>query len=114
VGEVGGGSITLVDVNQAWLDAVTNFLADDMELTITRNIPLTQGDDYANQTDFYPENHEATYDKLVMMIQHLQEQINRCVKVTVADYTEELFLPSVDDRASLSFTFDADGLPTAE
>lgn len=114
VGEEAGGNIVLVDNDQDWLDGVSNYLDDDMELTITRNIPLTQGDDYANQTDFYPETHEATYDKLVMMIQQLQEQINRCVKVSIADYTSEMVLPSVADRASLSFTFDADGLPTAE
>ncbi len=114
VGEESGGNIVLVDANQAWMDAVTNFLDDDMELVITRNIPLLQDDDYANQTDFYPENHERTYDKLLMMIQQLNEQVKRCVKVSVADYTEELFLPSVAVRASQTFGFDSDGLPTAE
>ncbi len=114
VGDEDGGTIVLVDANQAWLDGVTNFLDDDMELTLTRNSSLLQGTDYANQDDFYPETHEASYDEIVMMIQQLQEQINRCVKVSIADYTTELVLPSVADRASLSFGFDVDGLPTAE
>ncbi len=114
VGNETGGSITLVDANQAWLDSVSGFLDDDMELIITRSVPKKQLTDFANQEDFYPETHEQEFDTLVMMIQEMQEVLKRCVKVSIADYTEELFLPSVADRADLTFGFDSDGLPTAE
>ena len=112
VGTEAGGTVTLVDGNQAWLDSITGFLDDDMELVLTRNVPLLQESDFANQEDFYPETHEAQFDTLVMMIQQLQEELRRCVKVSIADYTSPLILPKVSARALQNFSFDANGLPT--
>jgi hypothetical protein len=113
VGEDAGGTITLVDSNQAWLDG-SGYLDADYKLVMYRSIPYKQENDFANQGDFAPEDHERAFDELVMQVQRLAEEVQRCVKVSAADYTAELVLPAKDDRANMTMAFDADGLPTVE
>lgn len=103
VGEEAGGTLTLIDNNQAWMSVAGN-LEDDFELVLIRNIPYTQATDFANQEEFFPEIHEREFDSVVMMLQRLAEEVKRCVKVSVEDYTEELILPSVADRAGWRFS----------
>lgn len=79
VGLIGGGNVTLVDNGQTWLDS--GFLIDDYVLTIRRVRPLTQDTDFRNQGAFFPETHEDTFDKVVMICQQLQDSIDRSMKL---------------------------------
>lgn len=77
--ETSGGNVVLVDGDQAWLDAQGD-LDTGWHLTIRRVMPLTQLLDVVNAGGFYPSSLEAQYDKLVMQVQQLQDQMDRCVK----------------------------------
>ena len=78
-GLVGGGDVTLVDNGQAWL--TSGFLTDDYTITIRRVRPLTQTTDLRNQGAYFPETVEDTFDKNVMLIQQLQDAIDRSMKL---------------------------------
>lgn len=99
----GTGSITL-----------TEALTSGHGLTIRRVLPLTQATDIRNQGDFYPEAHEKQFDRLVMIAQQQQDELDRCIKAAETDNPEEaLVLPPADERASKFLAFDSDGLPVA-
>lgn len=107
-----GGTITLVDNDQSWLDA-NGFLDDDIHLSIVSNIPYEQDTDLSNQDDFYPEVYERTFDKQTRMLQQTRTTLDRCLKVQETDYTDDLELPTAEDRANKFLAFDADGDPIA-
>jgi hypothetical protein len=77
VGGVSGGTVTLVDANQAWLDAGTGGLKTGYTLTIVGVTPLTQTTDIRNQGPYYPSLHEDAFDKLTMLVQELSAKIRR-------------------------------------
>lgn len=91
VGEEAGGTIVLVDNDQAWLTGA--FLATTYQLVIRRVRPVTQTTDIRNQGSFLPETHEDTFDHLVMLIQQLRELLNRVLLQGVLA-TSPLTLPS--------------------
>jgi hypothetical protein len=95
VGETSGGDIVLVDDSQEWIDE-SGYLADGYKLNIKRQLPLTQSADIRNQGDFYPEAHENVFDRLVMLIQQMQEQIDRSFKMPITSGAT-LDLPSPVD-----------------
>lgn len=72
VGSYSGGSITLGS-------ALTNGHA----MTIQRVLPLTQETDLRNQGQFFAETHEDVFDRLAMINQQLQEQVDRSAKLPV-------------------------------
>lgn len=80
-GEAAGGTITLVDSNQAWLNVTSNFLDNGWILVIRRNTPLTQLTDIRNQGEFFAETHEDAFDKLTEIDITQQDQIDRSVKL---------------------------------
>lgn len=61
-------------------------------LMIYRDTPLTQATDLMQNRRFTADTEEAMFDKLTLLIQELQEQIDRCVHIpytsTVAENTE--------------------------
>ena len=65
-------------------------LADGEKITIARELPLQQLMNLLNQGSFYAEDIEKSLDELVMMIQQLQEQITRTLKVSISEDTESL------------------------
>src|SRR5688572_19629225 len=71
VGISSGGSITLA----------AGALTTGYALTIRRVRPLSQTTDLRNQASFFAEDHESTFDHLVMIDQQQQEEINRSIKV---------------------------------
>lgn len=77
VGASTGGTVTLVDANQAWLDAGSNGLKTGYTLTIVGSTPFTQTTDIRNQGPYYPSLHEDAFDKLTMLIQELNAKIRR-------------------------------------
>jgi hypothetical protein len=50
-------------------------------ILILRNLPLVQDLDIQNQEMFYPADLTGEYDYLTLLVQQLQEEINRCYKV---------------------------------
>ena len=80
VGDLSGGSITLVDAGQAWISASSN-LDSGYSLTVKRVASLTQGTDIRNQGDFFPEIHENFFDKSVMIDQQQQDELDRSIKL---------------------------------
>lgn len=72
VGSYNGGSITLGTA-----------LTDGFAMTIQRVLPFTQETDLRNQGAFYAETHEDVFDRMAMVNQQLQEQIDRSAKLPV-------------------------------
>lgn len=93
VGDVGGGSVALVAGAFDWLDA-GNDLESGYILTIRRVVGLTQVTDIRNQGDFYPEVHEDQFDKLTMIDQQQQDELDRSITlpetVSGADFDPSL------------------------
>ncbi|CAK0756682.1 hypothetical protein CCP3SC15_210015 [Gammaproteobacteria bacterium] len=58
-------------------------LPDGWKITLLRKIPMTQEVDLTNQGDLGAEVIEASFDRQMMCIQQLQEQIDRCIKYPV-------------------------------
>jgi len=112
VGAESGGSISLVDSNQEWLDS-SGFLATGYVLSIRRLLPIEQATDIRNQDNYYPEVIEDQFDKVVMIDQQQQDEIDRCLKTSETDSGAIGPLPAVEDRASKTLGFDADGDPIA-
>lgn len=70
-------------------------------LTIYRTIPLTQPTDLRNQGAFFAETHEDAFDRLTMVTQQLQEQVDRSVKVGVtSDVTPDEYLADAEAAAA--------------
>jgi len=78
-GLAAGGSITLVDDSQAWL--TSGNLTTGYEIAIRRVRPVNQTTDIRNQGDFFPEAHEDGFDKLAMIAQAQQDEIDRSIKL---------------------------------
>lgn len=93
VGVAGGGNITLTAGN----------LTSGFILTIRRVRELKQETVFRNQSEFYPELHETAFDKLVMIDQQQQDEINRSLKLaeTIDPAGFDPTLPS--DLPALSF-----------
>ncbi len=93
VGDKNGGSITLRNDGQKWLDANGN-LAAGYNLHLFGNTPRTQGTSISSQPTFYPKTHEDVFDKLTMMAQEIDEILGRAPKLpdflTPADFDPTL------------------------
>jgi hypothetical protein len=89
-GVLSGGTVTLL---VAPLSGET--------LVIARNAPLTQIIDYQTNDPFPAETHEQALDKLTMLVQQLQEQLDRAVKVAITDTTNpDALVTSVANSAA--------------
>jgi len=100
-----GGTLTLV-----------GSLAATSTLTVSRSTPQLQETDLVTSGALAAETLEDQYDKLVMQIQDLQEQIDRSLRIPITDGSTVEAACELDDaiqRASCYLTFDANGLPTA-
>lgn len=82
VGSAGGGTVPLVNGAFDWIDAEGD-LKTNYVLTIRRVIPLVQETDIRNQGAFFPEIHEDQFDKLVMIDQQQQDELDRSLKLPV-------------------------------
>jgi hypothetical protein len=88
-GESAGGNVALVNASQAWLDADGD-LKSGYTLTIRRILDITQETDIRNQGSFFPEDHENEFDKLCMVDQQQQDDIDRCMKLPESQTTADL------------------------
>lgn len=78
VSDDGGGTIVLVDAAQAWLDG-NGFLDTGYHLTILGGRTMLQDTSIRNQGPFYPHVLENAMDKLTVLIQQLNEKVNRAI-----------------------------------
>ncbi|HSW00033.1 MAG TPA: hypothetical protein VLI39_07665 [Sedimentisphaerales bacterium] len=98
VGQASGGT---VDVNDLTAICGAAELPTGWTITLYREVPLTQETDLQNQTAFYAETHEDTFDRLVMQDQQLQEQLDRTVKVPITeDLTPEEYYDSIQEMSA--------------
>lgn len=102
-GDDAGGEVTLLD----------GPLTADYGITIRRVLEIEQPTDIRNQGAFFPSIHEDAFDRLTMLVQQLQDQVNRSLKLAETDYLSSFFLPTEVDRANRYLAFDADGNPIA-
>jgi hypothetical protein len=109
VGLYAGFSITLVNAGQAWLTAGGD-LKQDYKIAIRRRLPLTQLTDLQNAGGFFPETHETVFDRLLMIDQQQQDELDRSLKFPETDGTGlTVELPAAAVRASRYLGFDAFG-----
>ena len=102
VGDVGGGTITLLDGD----------LADDYILTIRRVLELKQSTDIRNQGAYFPVLHENQFDKHIMIAQQQQDELDRALKLpeTVSGDDVDTTLPIPVAGRTIGWNGDADGL----
>ena len=75
--------------------------ADDAQIVIMREVPLTQETDYRENEVLPAETLERNFDKLTMQIQQLKEQAERAVTVDIFDDTDAASLiPSIRQSVS--------------
>lgn len=83
-------------------------------LTISSDLPYTQNADIVNLSGFYPEVIENALDKLTLLTQQTNDNLNRTLRAPVSDGLESsLTLPNQAARANKILAFDALGAPQA-
>lgn len=83
-------------------------LATGYKLTITGALPNLQPTSLPNNGPFYPKTIEDAEDRAIILIQQLQEKVDRSIKVNVSD-TPLAPLPTAGSRANSVLGFDAIG-----
>lgn len=73
-GNPSGGTVTMLTAP-----------ASGQTLVVSRNAPLTQIVDYQPNDPFPANTHEQALDKLTMITQQIQEQVDRSVKTSISD-----------------------------
>lgn len=85
-------------------------LPDGWRLTAVGDLDNLQPTDITNGGGFYPQVIENALDRVTMLIQQLEEELGRTIRIAVSDDTTEgLELPAQDGRAARILGFDADG-----
>jgi hypothetical protein len=107
VGDAAGGTITLQGGEAP--------LPLGHTLSIRRVRPLTQLTDIRNQGPYFAALHEDTFDKLTMVDQQQQDEIDRSYKLPESEDPDdfEVQVPTCPIRANKFFAWDADGNPIA-
>jgi hypothetical protein len=100
-GNDGGGTVTFTS---------GNIPASGETVVLRRNLQLTQGTDYVENDPFPAESHENGLDRLTMITQGIQEELDRAFKVskTTTINTPE-FTQDAAARASKALGFSNDG-----
>lgn len=101
------GFIQFLDVGGG-VDTLDNGIA----VAILRDQPMEQQSEYAGEP-FPPARLEKDYDKVVMLIQQLEEVLGRSLRAPAGDTARVDPLPTQADRASKYAAYDADGNPIA-
>jgi hypothetical protein len=86
-------------------------------ITIKRVLTLEQTTDLENQGGYHADTQEQAMDKLVMICLQQQEELDRCLKGAVTDFStltsDDFYLPAKDQRANTYLGFDSVGTPQA-
>jgi len=101
VGSASGGTITFTS---------GNIPASGETVLLLRNTPLTQATDYTPNDPFPAATHEDALDKLTLISQDTQEEIDRSIKLSRANtMTSTEFTVPAATRANKIFAFDSSG-----
>ena len=97
--------------SDAHYDASTDHRpADGTTVIIRRNLTLTQGTDYVENDPFPAAAHEDALDRLTMVTQQIQEEVDRSIKASTGNtFSGATFTLSATDRANKVFSFDSSG-----
>lgn len=88
---------------------------DTKKLLIIRVVDAVQDNRYREGGDFPAKSTETSFDKLTMLIQQLQEVLDRCVKVEVLDnQTPEELIDNVFEQLDLATTTGEAAIAAAE
>jgi hypothetical protein len=88
VNDTEGGTITLVDAGQEWLDD-DGYLDSNFALSLLLAPTLEQRLDIKNNAEYYPISHERQFDKLFQIILYQQDQLDRAIKLDSSIDTED-------------------------
>jgi len=99
VGNAGGGNITFVTAP-----------ASGITVVLIRATVQTQTTDYTPNDPFPAASHEDALDRLTLMVQDQQEELDRAIKVSRTNtISTSEFTIGPSDRANKVFAFDANG-----
>lgn len=85
-------------------------LANGHQISITRELPVTQETDLRNQGKFLAEVHEDAFDKLTMLIQRVFYNLSKVIKVPESG---NWLVPTIKLRKNKIFAWDDRGNPIA-
>ena len=101
VGSAVGGSITFT---------LGNTPASGQTVVLIRDTAQTQSIDYVANDPFPADTHEEGLDKGIILVQELQEEIDRCLKLSKTNsMTSAEFFIGPQDRAGKILGFDGNG-----
>lgn len=87
-------------------------------VTVSRTSARTQTTDLETGGPLEADTLEDRFDKLTLLVQELEEKINRSIRIPITDYSDDQtieddmeLLDSID-RANAYLTFDSDGSPS--
>lgn len=83
-------------------------LSEEEKIVVSRLLPLHQVLNLVNQGPFFAEDVEVTFDELVMMIQQLNEKLERTMSFSI-DVDQKDFNPNVPIAAGKSFRINNEG-----
>lgn len=87
-----------------------NIPASGETVVLRRNLALTQGTDYVENDPFPANSHEDGLDRLTMITQGIQEELDRAIKASKTNTISSVeFAISAADRANKIFAFDGSG-----
>ena len=95
-----GGTVTMVTAP-----------ASGQTLVIKRNVPITQETDYQENDPFPAATHEMALDKLTMIVQQQDGELDNALHFPASETTNDGELPSAADRAGKYLGFDGNGNP---
>ncbi len=93
VNESTGGTVTLLNNSQVWLDGSGN-LKSDYILSLLLNPVLKQATDIKNNTRYFPYLHERQFDKEFQILLAFRDNLDRAIRlvssIDPADFSTEL------------------------
>ena len=105
-GNANGGSITFLQN----LPSYDYTPLSSEKIILIRNIPQTQSLDYIANDTFPAESHEEGLDRAIMVVQQLQEEVNRSLKLSKTNtITSTEFTVDSTNRANKILAFDSTG-----
>lgn len=84
-------------------------LATGDDIIIKRVMTLEQQTNLENQGGYFPDVQEDEFDRQMMVDLQQQEEIDRSPKVPISETAVSLEIPSITDRASKFWAWNADG-----
>jgi len=88
--------------------------ADTEKLLILRNRPLKQETDYIEGGPFLADSHEDALDELTMLVQQLQEQLDRSIHVKKSSTLTDLEFSDFDAGEYVRVNLTGDGLDSVD